>query len=260
MSVKNSFGVNCETFSAQLEDGVGVIKFKKNFLLRTADLADRDAILGCLDFFSKDEGTTGVILFGAADSKGKAEYMAFFHLAMTEGLNTTLLHRMLNVINQIILKLAGLEKMCVYADSGNVLPHFLNLSLVCDYSIFAEHTIIQNPCTEMGIVPVGGGAYLMTKVLSRKKAFDVLLSNSDITSHEALALGLVDRIVKEDHLRDAAFDALKGYGHIPANALAGVKRLLQYPLRDIGDYLEFENEEFLKRIRTSKFWNRNGAD
>jgi len=50
MNIYQNFKINCDTFSANRVNNVGVLRFKKNFLLRTTDLTDRDRILDYLDF------------------------------------------------------------------------------------------------------------------------------------------------------------------------------------------------------------------
>ena len=49
----------------------------------------------------------------------------------------------------------------IHADSGNVLPLFLNISLAADYRITADNTMFQNPSLEYGLVPKGGGAFFL---------------------------------------------------------------------------------------------------
>ncbi len=49
MSESLNFDVDCDTFAAKRIEGIGILKFKKDFLLRTADLTDRDTILDYLD-------------------------------------------------------------------------------------------------------------------------------------------------------------------------------------------------------------------
>jgi len=46
-----------------------------------------------------------------------------------------------------------------------VLPLFLNISLAYDYRIVADNTVFENLCLEYGLVPKGGGAFFLTKIL-----------------------------------------------------------------------------------------------
>ena len=85
-----------------------------------------------------------------------------------------------------------MSQIVIHADSGNVLPLFLNISLACDYRIVADNTLFQNPCLEFGLVPKGGGAFFLSKIMGGSKAYEFLLSEEDIAAEEALRLGCWD--------------------------------------------------------------------
>jgi enoyl-CoA hydratase/carnithine racemase len=248
--------VDCDTFTAKRIEGVGILKFKKDFLLRTADLTDRDRILDYLDLLSKNDRVKAVILFGAPDAKGREEYLRFFHQVFQLEKNPNFIHRMLNVVSQIILKTVAFNKIVVHANSGKVLSHFLNLSLACDYSIFADNTIIQNPCIELGMVPTGGGAFFLSKLMGRGKAYEILLSDKDIDAQEALELGIVDKIVPVADLEASALEVANRFGRKPAGSLSGIKKLMNYAYKDLTNYMDFERQVFINMINYSDLWKK----
>jgi 2-(1,2-epoxy-1,2-dihydrophenyl)acetyl-CoA isomerase len=254
MNESLNFDVDCDTFAAKRIEGVGILTFKKDFLLRTADLTDRDRILDYLDLLSKEDRIKAVVLIGAPDAKGREEYLRFFRQVFQLEKNPDFIHRMLNVVSQIILKIVAFNKIVVHANSGNVLSHFLNLSLACDYSIFADNTIIQNPAIELGMVPTGGGAYFLSKFIGRNKAYEILLSDKDINAQEALKLGIVNKIVPVAELEASALDTANRFARKPAGSLSGIKKLMNYAYKDLTDYMDFENQVFINMIRYSDFW------
>jgi enoyl-CoA hydratase/carnithine racemase len=125
---------------------------------------------------------------------------------------------------------------------------FLNISLACDYRIVADNTVIQNPCLEYGLVPKGGGAFFLSKIIGAAGAYRVMLSEDDISASEALKLGLVDEVVAFSELRDAAFKVAEDFARKPARSLRCCKRLLNYSLRELREYLEFETDELINMI------------
>jgi enoyl-CoA hydratase/carnithine racemase len=251
-----SSDVDCDTFTAKRIEGVGIVNFKKDFLLRTADLTNRDRILDYLDLLLKDDRVKAVILFGAPDAKGREEYLRFFHQVFQLEKNPDFIHRMLNVVGQIILKVIALNKIVVHANSGKVLSHFLNLSLACDYSIFADNTVIQHPCIELGMVPTGGGAFFLSKLLGRGKAYEILLSDKDIDAYEALKLGIVNTIVPVAKLESSALEVANQFGRKPAGTLSGIKKLINYTYKDLNDYMDFEKQVFINMINYSDLWKK----
>ena len=141
-----------------------------------------------------------------------------------------------------------LDKIVVYADCGEVIQMFLNISFVCDYRIIADDTVFQNAHLDLGLLPKGGGVYFLSKMLGCSKMLQFLIFKDEITASEALQIGIVDKVVKCEELATAAFRVAKQFATKPARTLSGVKRLLNYCRRDLKDYLEFENEELLKIV------------
>jgi len=85
------------------------------------------------------------------------------------------------------------------------------------------------------------------------KASEILLSVEDLTARQALELGIVNEVVTPDTLEEAAFKRARRLMQVPATSLAGVKRLLNYSMKELSDYLEFENAELFRIIHSSEF-------
>jgi 2-(1,2-epoxy-1,2-dihydrophenyl)acetyl-CoA isomerase len=161
--------------------------------------------------------------------------------------------RFLNIVDQLILTIVDLNKIVIHAYSGRVLSLFLNIGLACDYRIVANNTVFQNPSLELGIVPIGGGAFFLPKMLGYRKAYEILLSGKDITAREAISLGIVDQITPLDKLEETALETAQRFSQKPVSSLAVIKRLLNYSRKDLEDYLRLENEELLRIFLSSDF-------
>jgi len=125
---------------------------------------------------------------------------------------------------------------------------FLNVSLACDYRIVADDTVFQNPYFKLGLVPIGGGAFFLSRRLGRSKALEILLADKDITADEAKKLGIVDKVVPQEELEKAAVDTARYFAQKPARSLAGLKKLINYSLMDLKDYMALEYQELIKAI------------
>ena len=141
-----------------------------------------------------------------------------------------------------------MNQIVIHTDSGKVLPMFLNASLACDYRIVADNTVFQNPCLEFGLVPKGGGAFFLSRILGVSRAYKIMLAEEDITADDALKLGLVDEVVLLKELRNAALMVAEQFARKPARSLRCCKRLLNFSLKDLREYLEFETQELANLI------------
>ena len=165
----------------------------------------------------------------------------------------------MNVINQIILKIVELNKIVIYANSGKILPHFLNVSFAADFTIFADNAVIQNPCIEMGLVPKGGGAYFLSKMLGKPKVYDFLLSEKEMTAHDAIQMGIVNEVVPVGALEERAMEVAERFAKMPSTSLWGIKKLINYSCKDLSDYLEFENQISIMAYRKSEILKSFGS-
>jgi len=61
-----------------------------------------------------------------------------------------------------------------------------------------------------------------------------------------LELGIVDQVVPYQELEKKAIQLALRLANRPTRSLAGIKRLINYSMRDLNDYLSFENQEIMK--------------
>ena len=69
---------------------------------------------------------------------------------------------------------------------------------------------------------------------------------------EALDMGIVDQVVPDDKLEETAIQFAQDLTRKSIRSLAGIKKLINYNIKDLQDYLDFESFEMLKTIGT---WN-----
>ena len=245
--------VSEESFTGYEKENIAVLQFHRDFLLRTENLSGRDQVLDFLDRVSASRSIKLLIIAGAPDAKGREEFNEFFDRFYAKGMDLTLIHRMNNVISQLVLKLAQLKKFIIYMNSNKIVATFLNVGLACDYRIIADNAVIQNPCVDMGIVSKGGGAYFMPKLIGRGKTIEVMLSDRDITAQEAKDLGLINDIVPYENLEAFTFTKAKEFAQKPMSSLLAVKQLLNFSIRGLKDYLDYENELIINIVQNPDY-------
>jgi len=233
-----------------------MLNFKGNLLLRATDLSARDEVLDYFDRVSTSNSIRVVVIFSSTEKTGREEYIEFYHQFSNLDWDQSAIGRFLNIVDQLILTIMDLNKIVIHAFRGKVLSLFLNIGLACDYRIVADNTVFQNPSLELGIVPIGGGAFFLSKILGYSKAYEILLSGKDITAHEAISLGIADQIAPLGKLEETALEVAQRFSQKPASSVSGIKRLLNYSRKDLEDYLKFENKELSGIILSSDFRNK----
>jgi enoyl-CoA hydratase len=98
-----------------------------------------------------------------------------------------------------------LGKPVICAASGHVLAGALGLALACDLVIASERATFGTPEINVGLFPFMIGA-LIGRNIARKKMYELLLLGERVDAHEALRLGLCNRVVAAEHFDEAVAD------------------------------------------------------
>jgi enoyl-CoA hydratase len=140
-----------------------------------------------------------------------------------------------------LFKLIGeLGKPTVCAVRGHVLAGALGIALACDLIVASEQASFGTPEINIGTFPFMIMALIYRNV-PRKKANELLLLGERWNAQEALAAGIVNRVVPDSEL-DALVDEWAGKlaGRSPVIMRLGkeaMRRQLDMPLDDALDYL-----------------------
>jgi 2-(1,2-epoxy-1,2-dihydrophenyl)acetyl-CoA isomerase len=100
--------------------------------------------------------------------------------------------------------------------------------LVCaaDMVIAAHSARFLAGATRVAMAPDAGASATLVRLVGMRKAMEILLTNPILTAEEARDLGLVNRVVPDAELHDAAFEQARELAEGAPLALAATKRLL----------------------------------
>lgn len=95
----------------------------------------------------------------------------------------------------------------IAAINGPAIGAGFEIALACDLRIASDRAIFAMPQMRMGIVPDVGGTSRLGRIAGVSMAKDLILTSRIIGAEEALAMGIVSRVVPHDDL-DAEIDAV----------------------------------------------------
>ena len=107
-----------------------------------------------------------------------------------------------NGIQRLPKALYNLDVPVIAAVNGPAVGAGLDLSCMCDMRIASEKATFAESFVKVGIVPGDGGAWLLPRVVGMSKASEMAFTGDALDAQEALACGLVSRVVPHERLME----------------------------------------------------------
>jgi enoyl-CoA hydratase/carnithine racemase len=200
----------------------------------------RDELAGAARAADADPAVRAVILYGGervfaagADINEMAEMS---YAGMTE--HCRALQDSLNTV-------ARIGAPVVAAITGYALGGGLELALCADFRVAGESAKVGQPEIQLGVIPGAGGTQRLPRLIGPSRAKDLIFTGRHVKADEALAIGLVDKVVPDDQVYDAAKEMAARYAKGPAVALRAAKEAVDAGLEvDLATGLEIERLHF----------------
>ncbi|MFH9797629.1 MULTISPECIES: enoyl-CoA hydratase/isomerase family protein [Streptomyces] len=131
---------------------------------------------------------------------------------------------------RLITAVLDCEKPVLAAVNGTAAGIGSHLALACDLVIAAEGARFIEVFVRRGLVPDGGGAYLLPRLVGPQKAKELMFFGDAVPAAEAARLGLVNKVVAAEELQDTAREWAERLAQGPTRALAMTKQLVNASL------------------------------
>ncbi|MDJ0466610.1 enoyl-CoA hydratase-related protein [Streptomyces sp. H27-C3] len=122
------------------------------------------------------------------------------------------------------------EKPVIAAVNGTAAGLGAHLALACDLVLAAESAKFIEVFVRRGLVPDGGGAYLLPRLIGPQRAKELMFFGDSLPATEAHRMGLVNRVVPAEELADTARAWAERLASGPTRALALTKQLVNASL------------------------------
>ncbi len=137
------------------------------------------------------------------------------------------------------------SKPMIAALSGYCFGGGLELAMACDIIVAAESTKLGQPETNIGVMPGAGGTQRLTRAIGKYRAMDMILTGKQITAEEALAYGLVSRVVPDSaYLLEAKKIAHELGSRSPLSLKIAKECVAKAYESTLSEGLEFEHRNF----------------
>jgi enoyl-CoA hydratase/carnithine racemase len=147
--------------------------------------------------------------------------------------------------------LARLPRVTIAAINGYALGGGLELALACDLRICADDAKLGLPEILLGVIPGGGGTQRLSRLVGVGRAKELVLTGRQVRAEEALAIGLVNRVVPKADLIDEVLRFAATLAAGPRLAQAAAKAAIDEGLETtLEEGLAIEASQFVAVSRT----------
>jgi enoyl-CoA hydratase/carnithine racemase len=146
---------------------------------------------------------------------------------------------------------ARIPKPVVAAITGYALGGGCELALCADVRFAADNAVLGQPEMLLGIIPGAGGTQRLTRLVGPSRAKDLIFTGRFVKADEALAIGLVDRLVAPESVYDEAVAWARQFAGAATYALRAAKETIDRGLEvDLETGLEIERQQFAALFAT----------
>ena len=154
-------------------------------------------------------------------------------------------------IQSAVTAVADIPKPVVAAINGYALGGGCELALAADVRIAADNATLGQPEVLLGIIPGAGGTQRLSRLVGPSKAKDIIFTGRFVKADEALAIGLVDRLVPAESVYTEALAWARQFATAAPYAVRAAKESINRGLEiDLATGLEIERIQFAALFAT----------
>jgi 2-(1,2-epoxy-1,2-dihydrophenyl)acetyl-CoA isomerase len=234
------------THRVERDGAVALVTLDRPDALNAQTRESRRALARELRALSADEGVRCVVLTGAgrAFSAGQDLREPDALADVDETIRETYV--------PVVEALTGMPKPVIAALNGAAAGAGLSFALACDLRYMADGAVLMMASSNIALVPDSGGSWFLARTVGYARAFELAATGRRIAAEEALALGLVQRILPADEVLPAALATAAELAARPTRALGWTKRLLRAAEQDtLADVMELEAQLQAAAVETA---------
>jgi len=173
-------------------------------------------IRDCINDVRRETRTRVLVITGAGDR--------FFCIGgRKEGMEDSTLYAGMLPTLEIYESIERLQKPVIASVNGYAVGGGQVLQVMCDLTIAKESAVFRQVGPMMGSFDAGYGTWYLEDLVGKKKAKEMWFLNPRLTAREALAIGLINRVVPDDRLREETRAMALEIAERGAFALASLK-------------------------------------
>jgi enoyl-CoA hydratase len=219
-------------------EGIGIITLNRPHVLNALNQGLMEELAIAMEAMDRDDGVRCLVVTGNERAFAAGADVREFADATTADMVRGYRFQQWERIRRV-------SKPVIAAVSGFALGGGCELAMSCDIIIASETARFGQPEIRLGLMPGAGGTQRLTRAIGKSRAMEVVLTGRTVTAQDALAWGLVSRVMPVELYLDEAKRLAREIAAQPPIAVRMAKEaVLQAFETTLGSGLEFERRCF----------------
>ena len=156
-------------------------------------------------------------------------------------------HRLIRLIREI-------QKPVIAFLHGFCLGAGFALALACDFRLAADNLEMGDHRVTRAIAMMSGTSWFLPRLIGFGKATDLIMTGRHLDAHEALEIGLVNKIYPDADFEVQAMEYVKNLASLPTKTLGYNKTMLNFSLvNDLVPSMDYEFNLHVKNMGTQDY-------
>lgn len=226
-------------------DGTATVRLNRPEVKNALDKATREALASAFASLADDPSIRAVVLTG-----GPHDFAAGADI--NEFVDETPIGLMRRGDERTWAAIGRMPQPLIAAVNGYALGGGMELAMSCDIIIAGENAKFGQPEVRIGIIPGAGGTQRLPRAVGKFHAMRLILTGDVIQASEALAMGLVSRVVADAAVETEAEALASRIAALPPLAVQAAKQaVLMSETMPLEAGLQFERRSFERLFASS---------
>lgn len=215
-----------ETIEYEIADRVATITLNRPDVFNAFNDVLSKELLDALKTAEKDSDVGAIVLTGAGKAFCSGQDLGDLKKKYVPGHIPHLGEDLKRRYDPIIKRMAACSKPIIAAVNGAAAGAGCSLALACDMRIASEKATFIEVFINVGLIPDSASTFYLPRLVGLGRAMEMCMTGRPVKADEAAQIGLVNRVVGVDELKDAAHEMGKTLASMPARGIALTKKLL----------------------------------
>lgn len=230
-----------QTILAEDADGVRTITLNRPDVLNSINTGMLQELGRAVRDADRDKGVRCLILTGAGRGFCAGQDLADVADRYKSDNPIELGHHLRKFYNPLIIRLRKMEKPVIASVNGVAAGAGCSLALAADMRVAAESAGFIQAFIKVGLVPDSGSTFFLPRLIGVARTLEMACTGRKISAEEALRVGLVNQVVSDGELAEAAMKLARRLASLPPRGIALTKRAINAAWgSDLETQLEYE--------------------